>query len=497
MLEYLLDELLTVDNVSAELNRRRHITECYDKPYGDLPSKAELSNLINVDECVVCGMEGELICCDGCTASLHRRCIDIPFNKELPDRWLCVECRIADPGKMGPLRAGKKCELDWFTLQSLGHDRLPLSADALTNTTEITTKESRDVVLPDAVKEGGNKGDIKEESTKQPQEGIPQYLAPGVSKGEGENRDNGGAHIPGVYTEQGSKPLLDSGFVMKPTDDNSKAPVFGKLLSPEEKKRKDFFDRCRNVEFMVIHGFVFTRNCKTKEPCSPFRNSPRSEKDRPKIQDKKNIEPLTPDELLKLLKLLGPHVCAKWPWRQIPYDPSKVWQEDWDEIKAAEEKDVVPKRTSPSKDKGFETANKLDNPAKDLTIYQGPKPADGNILLSDGNLEPKTQEQPLKAPSLGLIEKREAFIDYFKNPESYSPISYINHYRWAPVPLIQKSHQGSYVSTSYRTLYTENLTWSTIDMRNNFRKESSGDIDLSYVLKVQSSLFFYNPMQPI
>ncbi|KAK8940611.1 hypothetical protein KSP39_PZI010556 [Platanthera zijinensis] len=48
----------------------------------------------NNDECRLCGMDGTLICCDGCPSAYHSRCIGL--NKaSLPEGlWFCPECSI-------------------------------------------------------------------------------------------------------------------------------------------------------------------------------------------------------------------------------------------------------------------------------------------------------------------------------------------------------------------------------------------------------------------
>ncbi|KAM0940325.1 putative transcription factor interactor and regulator LIM family [Dioscorea sansibarensis] len=48
----------------------------------------------NSDECWLCGMDGMLICCDGCPSAYHSRCIGL--NKaSLPDGlWFCPECAV-------------------------------------------------------------------------------------------------------------------------------------------------------------------------------------------------------------------------------------------------------------------------------------------------------------------------------------------------------------------------------------------------------------------
>uniref|UniRef100_A0A7N0U7F0 Uncharacterized protein n=1 Tax=Kalanchoe fedtschenkoi TaxID=63787 RepID=A0A7N0U7F0_KALFE len=54
----------------------------------------------NSDECRMCGMDGTLLCCDGCPSAYHSRCIGV--NKLLiPDgAWFCPECTV---DKIGPV----------------------------------------------------------------------------------------------------------------------------------------------------------------------------------------------------------------------------------------------------------------------------------------------------------------------------------------------------------------------------------------------------------
>jgi hypothetical protein len=47
----------------------------------------------NHDYCEHCGRGGELICCDGCPASYHPKCLPVPKTlAELPDHWFCHVC---------------------------------------------------------------------------------------------------------------------------------------------------------------------------------------------------------------------------------------------------------------------------------------------------------------------------------------------------------------------------------------------------------------------
>ncbi|XP_068659314.1 DDT domain-containing protein PTM-like [Aristolochia californica] len=61
----------------------------------------------NGDECRLCGMDGTLICCDGCPSAYHSRCIALS-KAQLPDGlWFCPECVV---NKMDPTcsRIGKE-----------------------------------------------------------------------------------------------------------------------------------------------------------------------------------------------------------------------------------------------------------------------------------------------------------------------------------------------------------------------------------------------------
>ena len=52
----------------------------------------------NLDNCVLCGLGGALICCDGCPAAVHLRCVG-ETAKSIPDgEWLCAECRMGSRG---------------------------------------------------------------------------------------------------------------------------------------------------------------------------------------------------------------------------------------------------------------------------------------------------------------------------------------------------------------------------------------------------------------
>ncbi len=120
VLEFLLDELLTVDAIAAEFTKREINGMHNTSPYGRLPKEGEYSNMENRDECAVCGQEGDLMCCDGCSSSYHAYCLGMKVGEELPDgKWLCPECSLVDPSNYGSLHGGQKGSLDWFSLDEI------------------------------------------------------------------------------------------------------------------------------------------------------------------------------------------------------------------------------------------------------------------------------------------------------------------------------------------------------------------------------------------
>ncbi|KAF5744808.1 hypothetical protein HS088_TW07G00388 [Tripterygium wilfordii] len=48
----------------------------------------------NSDECRLCGMDGMLLCCDGCPSAYHFRCINVGKSSIREGRWYCPECKI-------------------------------------------------------------------------------------------------------------------------------------------------------------------------------------------------------------------------------------------------------------------------------------------------------------------------------------------------------------------------------------------------------------------
>lgn len=78
----------------------------------------------NGDECRICGMDGTLLCCDGCPSSYHSRCIGV-VKMYIPEGpWYCPECTI---NKLGPairtgtsLRGAELFGIDFYEQVFLG-----------------------------------------------------------------------------------------------------------------------------------------------------------------------------------------------------------------------------------------------------------------------------------------------------------------------------------------------------------------------------------------
>ncbi|XP_075075568.1 DDT domain-containing protein PTM isoform X3 [Nicotiana tabacum] len=57
-------------------------------------SVSDVDQHSNSDECSLCGMEGTLLCCDGCPSSYHARCIGVSKMYIPEGTWYCPECSI-------------------------------------------------------------------------------------------------------------------------------------------------------------------------------------------------------------------------------------------------------------------------------------------------------------------------------------------------------------------------------------------------------------------
>ena len=65
------------------------------------PVQAQAQELTdaNADVCVLCGIGGNLICCDACPAAYHVRCVGESYRAMGSSEWFCPECRVGGRGE--------------------------------------------------------------------------------------------------------------------------------------------------------------------------------------------------------------------------------------------------------------------------------------------------------------------------------------------------------------------------------------------------------------
>ncbi|XP_027360332.1 DDT domain-containing protein PTM isoform X2 [Abrus precatorius] len=115
ILQYLCDHMIEVEAIRSELNKRSLVTETdmgfdqnmyfdnckkrkavMDVSGGSCLTEENVDDTTdwNSDECCLCKMDGNLICCDGCPAAFHSRCVGIASDNLPEGDWYCPECAI-------------------------------------------------------------------------------------------------------------------------------------------------------------------------------------------------------------------------------------------------------------------------------------------------------------------------------------------------------------------------------------------------------------------
>ncbi|KAF7823287.1 DDT domain-containing protein PTM-like [Senna tora] len=114
-MDYDEEDILPADKVSRRVHQPyAQISACKHKEAMSLASKSTAEKLFgnsisyfrdaertedadvdgNGDECRLCGMDGILLCCDGCPSVYHSRCIGL-MKISIPEGlWYCPECKI-------------------------------------------------------------------------------------------------------------------------------------------------------------------------------------------------------------------------------------------------------------------------------------------------------------------------------------------------------------------------------------------------------------------
>ncbi|KAF0907387.1 hypothetical protein E2562_015879 [Oryza meyeriana var. granulata] len=66
----------------------------------------------NSDECYLCGMDGNLLCCDGCPAAFHSKCVGVVEDLLPEGDWFCPECLIQkNDGFKNMVKPGRGAEV--------------------------------------------------------------------------------------------------------------------------------------------------------------------------------------------------------------------------------------------------------------------------------------------------------------------------------------------------------------------------------------------------
>ncbi|GKV16575.1 hypothetical protein SLEP1_g27197 [Rubroshorea leprosula] len=115
VLRWLCDDMIEVETIRSEVNRRSsasdsemdfdrgvNIEVCkkrkavVDLSGGSCSTEEGVDDTAdwNFDECCLCKMDGSLICCDGCPAAYHSKCVGVASALLPEGDWYCPECAI-------------------------------------------------------------------------------------------------------------------------------------------------------------------------------------------------------------------------------------------------------------------------------------------------------------------------------------------------------------------------------------------------------------------
>ena len=351
LLEFLIDEILTVDTFAAEFSRR-NVSNFFGPPYGCLPTEQELDNLENEDECAVCKGEGDLLCCDGCLSSYHKVCIDMKQNDELPEgRWLCPECELVDPVKFGSLRGGKKSCMDWFTLGDMKMaERVKNQQEGSYARLENAANENGNLHSSENVLDGNElinpSGELSKQESLEANQAVQgnqgnvvaasqcvidqTHDAEESASGQPLARPNGDpaaamstqqsveTSVGGKQAGAGDAPVANNGSrnegfaeilapVQSSVEKNTNGTVAG---SATEESQPEDIQTKSDMEYIVVHGFVFARRCdRGRNDHVPLSD----------IESSQTRLPLSADDVSRLLKSVGPELGLSWPLAQIPF----------------------------------------------------------------------------------------------------------------------------------------------------------------------------------
>jgi len=83
------------------------------KARADAMAKEHHRSDANTDTCVLCGLGGNLLCCDRCPAAYHLRCLGEAGKNLGDDDWLCPECTVGGRGESAGLRLPVAARNQW------------------------------------------------------------------------------------------------------------------------------------------------------------------------------------------------------------------------------------------------------------------------------------------------------------------------------------------------------------------------------------------------
>eukprot|EP00804_Cyclotella_cryptica_P023616 CCRYP_011960-RB/>CCRYP_011960-RB protein AED:0.00 eAED:0.00 QI:653/1/1/1/1/0.66/3/1621/2004 len=380
IIEFLVDELLTVDEISKELTLRHQLTGPYDFLFGPVPQQCEFEDINNQDECSICGLEGDLLCCDGCPGSFHRQCLGMAPSGKLPQgKWLCTECRVPDASKMGPLGSENRPLIGWFTLDELEARPQPIRP---LDGTGCILAPSPPGISHSVASSQQNEINRNCSSNSQPQDMCTLFsVTPQTAVADNTNSDLS-MKIP-----------LDVEFLV------SSGKVFARYRSSRRKFNPLGPCAIESSALSLTQVSSHETSFRSQDEDSPQRRNPVQ-----LLFSQNPPEPLSNVEVIELIRLLGPEMCLKLPWRGLVFDPHKMF--------ATGDYNRTP-TSSPS------ISNCLDS----LISYQN--------------------------------EKRELLANH---PDTANPLDYDNKYRRAP-PIPKLKHQlGQFI---FPTVVPEMVTFPT------------------------------------
>lgn len=111
MLHFLCDSVVEAEGMRSELDIRMNEREVTSDVHNNIdrsrnnltitsadgplaPEVTEETADGNSDDCCLCGMDGSLICCDGCPAAFHSRCVGVVKDLLPEGDWYCPECLL-------------------------------------------------------------------------------------------------------------------------------------------------------------------------------------------------------------------------------------------------------------------------------------------------------------------------------------------------------------------------------------------------------------------